>query len=140
MDDAMLRNVQLIQLEIAKEVKRICEQNNISYFMDGGTLLGAVRHKGFIPWDDDLDFGFTRDNYENLLLQPRKICRPNFSCKLGILIENMDMLLQKYERREQFIKRELLRTAMQTVGFLLIYFLTIIYQMTKIKEENLLQN
>ena len=77
---------------------------------------------------------------KNLLLQPRKNCRPNFSCKLEILIENMDMLLQKYERREQFIKRELLRTAMQTVGFLLIYFLTIIYQMTKIKEENLLQN
>ena len=137
MDDAMLRNVQLIQLEIAKEVKRICEQNNISYFMDGGALLGAVRHKGFIPWDDDLDFGFTR---ENLLLQPRKICHPNFSCKLGIPIKSMDMLLQKYERKEQFIKRELLRTVMQTVEFLLIYFLTIIYQMTKIKEENLLQN
>lgn len=72
MDDAMLRNVQLIQLEIAKEVKRICEQNNISYFMDGGTLLGAVRHKGFIPWDDDLDFGFTRDNYEKFIATAKK--------------------------------------------------------------------
>lgn len=140
MDDAMLRNVQLVQLEIAKEVKRICEQNNISYFMDGGTLLGAVRHKGFIPWDDDLDFGFTRDNYEKFIATAKKNLSSEFSCKLGILIENMDMLLQKYERREQFIKRELLRTVMQTVGFLLIYFLTIIYQMTKMKEENLLQN
>ena len=72
MDDVMLRNVQLIQLEIAKEVKRICEQNNISYFMDGGTLLGAVRHKGFIPWDDDLDFGFTRDNYEKFIATAKK--------------------------------------------------------------------
>ena len=43
MDDAMLRNVQLVQLEIAKEVKRICEQNNISYFMDGGCLLYTSR-------------------------------------------------------------------------------------------------
>ena len=68
----MLRNVQLVQLEIAKEVKRICEQNNISYFMDGGTLLGAVRHKGFIPWDDDLDFGFTRDNYEKFIATAKK--------------------------------------------------------------------
>lgn len=67
MDDATLRRVQLVQLEIAKEVKRVCEKNNIEYFMDGGTLLGAVRHGGFIPWDDDLDFGFTRKNYEKFL-------------------------------------------------------------------------
>mgnify|MGYP004732721853 CR=1 FL=1 len=67
MDDATLRKVQLTQLEIAKEVKRICDKNGIDYFMDGGTLIGAVRHRGFIPWDDDFDFGMIRNQYERFL-------------------------------------------------------------------------
>lgn len=53
-----------IQLELAEEVKRICEKHSIQYFIVWGSLLGAVRHGGFIPWDDDLDIGFTRSEYD----------------------------------------------------------------------------
>lgn len=67
MDKATLRRVQLVQLEIAKEIARVCNLCGIKYFLVGGTLLGAVRHKGFIPWDDDLDIGMFRTDYEQFL-------------------------------------------------------------------------
>lgn len=64
MDRELLRQVQLAQLEIAKDIKRVCEEYGIRYFLDSGTLLGAVRHQGFIPWDDDMDIGMLREDFE----------------------------------------------------------------------------
>ncbi len=58
-----LRTLQLIELEMIVEVDRICRKYNIKYSLDGGTLLGAARHKGFVPWDDDADVIFTRHEY-----------------------------------------------------------------------------
>ncbi|MCR2806722.1 LicD family protein [Paenibacillus soyae] len=65
-----LRAVQLIQIEMLAEVDRICRLHHINYAMIGGTMLGAIRHKGYIPWDDDADIGLLREEYEKF----RKAC------------------------------------------------------------------
>ena len=54
-DGSMLRKQQLRMLEILLYIDKVCKENNINYWLSSGTLLGAVRHGGFIPWDDDLD-------------------------------------------------------------------------------------
>lgn len=62
----MLSDIQQCSLDLALELKNICEQNNLKYFISGGTVLGSVRHSGFIPWDDDIDFAMPRSDYEKL--------------------------------------------------------------------------
>ncbi|MDD6771762.1 LicD family protein [Inconstantimicrobium porci] len=61
-----LRTAQVKMAELLVELDEVCRKNDINYFIESGTALGAVRHKGFIPWDDDIDVGMLREDYEKL--------------------------------------------------------------------------
>lgn len=67
MDNEELKHLHRVLLVIMDEINRICEKNDIIYTLWAGSMIGAVRHKGFIPWDDDLDIAMSRKNYERFL-------------------------------------------------------------------------
>lgn len=67
-----------LQLEILKEIDTFCDNNNLCYYLVGGTLIGAIRHKGFIPWDDDVDIMMPRQDYEKLISSYNKTDNPKY--------------------------------------------------------------
>ena len=63
MERLTIDDMKEIQLELMDELDRVCREQGITYFLAYGSLLGAVRHGGFIPWDDDIDVGMLRPDY-----------------------------------------------------------------------------
>lgn len=77
----LLREIQLTQLKSLHKLDQICQKYGIQYWAHAGTLLGAVRHKGFIPWDDDIDLGMMREDFEKLCRVPAQEWEPEcFFC------------------------------------------------------------
>ena len=92
----IIRTIQLETLENLRVLDRVCKKYDIQYFLVYGSLLGAVRHKGFIPWDDDLDIGLMREDYEKLCKVPAEewgedvvICYKHDAFMFGTAVPNL---------------------------------------------------
>ena len=100
-----IRAIQLKELEILKAVAEVCERHGLRYFLDGGTCLGAVRHQGFIPWDDDIDVGMPRQDYEKFRAVAPEELAPHH---IGVVdsektVHNHRMFLKVHDTRTTFI-------------------------------------
>lgn len=83
-----IKKLKKIELEIFRHFIEICNENSLRYFVVGGTALGAVRHKGFIPWDDDIDVALPRGDYEKFLIAAQKSLPSNMFLQTYITDKN----------------------------------------------------
>jgi lipopolysaccharide cholinephosphotransferase len=87
-----IREIQKMCYEILKDVDRVCKENEITYYLSGGSLLGAVRHKAFIPWDDDIDLMMPRNDYERFIKEAPSLLSERF--KINSLKTDPDWVRQ----------------------------------------------
>ena len=108
MDLSEVRELQKVSYDILLEIDRICKKHGIEYMLVAGTALGAVRHQGFIPWDDDLDIGMTQQAFDRLIVALQEDLSDDyyFHCfetdkKYNVLIPQM-----KIRKRNTYIKEK----------------------------------
>ena len=101
-DPETLKHLQDVYLMMLKDFIKVCDENQIEYFLDGGSALGAVRHQGFIPWDDDIDIILFRDEYNRLIEILEKLPQDKYELK-----RNTNRSILRHEHRFHF--RNMLR-------------------------------
>jgi phosphorylcholine metabolism protein LicD len=104
-DNSELRRLQMVELEIMRLFAEICEKHKLRYYIVGGTMLGAVRHKGFIPWDDDMDVGMPRPDYEKFMEKK----------DMSDLLHEYNSLLVNCDKQVQIVDNDNIRV-MKAIG------------------------
>lgn len=112
-DDEMLKKIQNVLLGILDDIITVCEKYKIPYTLGGGSVLGAVRHQGFIPWDDDIDVNFSRRDYERFIPAFRKefgekywIHTPEATDNYGLLFARVRLKGTMLKTRDDFWTEE----------------------------------
>ncbi len=100
-----LKKVQEVSIEVLEEFKRICKENNLTYFTLFGSAIGAVRHGGFIPWDDDLDVGMLRGDFEKFLTIAENLGEESKCELMSVLVdkENSSTVTKFQKKGTKFI-------------------------------------
>ena len=123
-DGSLLRRQQLRMLELLEVIDVICRKHQIPYWLSSGTLIGAARHKGFIPWDDDLDIEMLRSDYLRLLKVFLKNFRTILHCKLMKQIPITSLYTANYVIRILIWKKQIHMTVFSIIPVsTLIFFL-----------------
>ncbi len=105
-EELNLEQLKEIELDILYKFDEICEKNNLRYALDSGTLLGAVRHKGFIPWDDDIDVVMPRDDYEKFIRILQKNPPENYGLWSILNYHNYPYFFAKMVRKDTTLTEE----------------------------------
>ena len=103
-----IRKIQLIELEILKEFDQICKKHNLKYVLVGGTLIGAIRHNGFIPWDDDIDISMPRKDYNKFIkIQEKELNHQKYYFQSIETDEQYGSISAKIRRKKSIYKEKL---------------------------------
>lgn len=114
-DPEVLKKLQRAEIQMLKDFDALCEKYGIQYFVCGGTALGGVRHQGFIPWDDDIDLGMTREHYDHFL----KIAEKEYDGKYKLLNPEINsdfpaMITKWYRTGTVFVNEEAVNLGLKT--------------------------
>ena len=118
------RQLQELYIELLLFIDNVCKKHEINYWLGFGTLLGAVRHEGFIPWDDDIDLGILREDYNKLIkVLPEEISKYNFfkeNCGLTLLLENNNNYFNDFKSVYDVVDKNNEQLGMYKLNFLQI--------------------
>ncbi len=121
-DEETLKKLQVSMLDILRKFDGLCEKYGIKYIACGGTLLGAVRHKGFIPWDDDMDIGMLREEYDKFLAIPKSEYEDLFELRTPESGMNYYNLVSKFYQKNTRYISELAKADGQDMGIFIEIF------------------
>lgn len=117
-----LQKCQRIELEILLELRRVCNQLGLQYFLTAGTLLGAVRHKGFIPWDDDIDIAMPRKDYERFVWEGPRLLNQGYIFQEYRTEPNFPYYFAKIRKKGTRVEEPILRAVSMEQGIYIDIF------------------